>query len=313
MGNKSGFKMRMAVCLLAVFFIFVCNPVKANAETLYVNAENGNAVQVLDEAALFSADDIAEIAEGLKSFTAFGNALVATTGVNDHATVKQLAVSFYDRAFGISEGAVFLIDMDDREIYLYTEGDLYKKLSVKRAMAITDNVYKYASNEKYGECAKQAFAQATRVLEGGRIAEKLKYWGNGMLALILSLMVNYTILRRTSYIKHDGEEDTKLCTDLLKLTFLEEKSIEDRKKKSPDMRLAGTSWGGRYSSFGNYGDDSDNSSYSGSSSYSDSSSHSGSSSSYTGGSGSYSTGSSGRGSSSGGSSGHHGGGAGHRF
>lgn len=287
------------ICMVTLFLLMmVFPPVILSAST--AESSKSYEVKIIDDASLFSEEDMTKIRKEIEPFTEFGNALVATADKNGAGTVQKLAIQYYDQAFGTEDGAVLLIDMKDREIYWYTEGSLYKKLSVKRAMDITDNVYQYASKKDYALCAEKAFGEATTVMLGGKIAQKMKYYGNALLALILAFFINYIWARKTSFIRSEIEDENRSYRQDMKIvvtnkTFSGKETKESYAYKMREERK-------RQSSYGGYSD-----SYSGSSS---SYSSGNSSSSYSSGSSSSSFSS---GSSSSSSSSHHGGGAGHRF
>lgn len=296
--------------VITVFLVFGAsfNSVKAEAvHSSDESADTGYDVCIIDDASLFSETEKDELLKALKPFTEYGNALVATASVNDCATVKQLAIKYYDKAFGTEDGAVFLFDMDNREIYWYTEGSLYDSISVKSAMVITDNVYSYASDGDFVKCAGQAFDMAVTVIKGGRIRQSMKLYGNALLAVILAIFINYVIARRTSFIRanYQSEEDIQSNMELKQLSSTE---ISTSANKTVGKKWFGSvpTYSGNYSSSdldSSYSSDSGSSYSLGSSdnSYSSGSSHS------AGSGGSYSSGGSGS------SSSHRGGGAGHRF
>ncbi|MDO4977172.1 MAG: TPM domain-containing protein [Eubacteriales bacterium] len=292
---------RLSLILLTLFMMIAIvfwQTSDVNAAS-YQNKETGFTAKIMDDADLFTEKEEKELTKAMADFTEFGNALLATSNSNNFDTVKKLAVDYYDKAFGIEDGAVFLFDMDNREIYWYTEGDLYDVLSVKSAMAITDNVYTYATKGDFVTCAKEAFIQAASVVRGEGIAQKMKYYGNALLALILALFANYILLRKTSFIRPKEEIKTELYESKKEFLDMEKKLTGQRTKElaafASDPFFSSGSSSSSYSSGSSYS--------SASSSYSSSSSSSSSRSSSSGSSSSHSSG----------SSSHRGGGAGHRF
>ena len=89
-------------------------------------------------------------------------------------------------------GTVFLIDMSQRYIYIFSDGNNYKMITRAKSETITDNVYKYAVKEQYYQCAEKAYNQMYTVLEGGKIAEPMKYISNTLLSLMhYQLILHY--------------------------------------------------------------------------------------------------------------------------
>lgn len=300
-----------SLMVLMILFIFMgtlwTKPVKAETGNLpsresiepdYIDPETGYGLAILDEAGLFTYDETVDLIAEMMDFLQYGNAVVATTNENPFTSVQDLAIDYYDKVFGIKMGVIFLIDMDDREIFWYSEGHMYDQLSVKSAMAITDNVYSYAVDGEYAACCEEAFRQAVTVIKGGHIANSMKYIGNAFAAILLALFLNYAYARKTSYIRPamDAKPEALYIKgqdmQIVKATFT--KDVTHMRPRS--SFYAGSSFGNSYSS--------------GSSSYSSGGWSGSSGSSYSG--GSHSSSSSSRSSSSS-SSGHSGGGAGHRF
>lgn len=289
--KRNKWAVSLITVLLCTFFLSLS--VQADMEeAIYRDPDTGYGIALVDDAALFTEEEEVTIMAEMLDFLEFGNAMVATTGENPFSGVQALAIDYYDRYFGTEQGAIFIIDMADREIFWYTEGDLYKSLSIKSAMAITDNVYTYAVDGDYAGCCEEAFSQAVTILHGGIVMNKMKYAGNALLALILAVLLNYAYARKTSFIRPEVKEKEKLYTVKQQLMYEKHNFIREVVTQIPKRQS--TSWGSSYSG----------SSYGGSS-------YSGGSSSWSSGSSSHSSSSSSSRSSS--SSGHSGGGAGHRF
>ena len=85
--------------------------------------------------------------------------------------------------------------MDNREIYLCTNGAIYKTVTSAYANTITDNVYRYASKSQYGNCATQTFVQINTLMGGAKIAQPMKYVSNALLALFFAFMFNYFFIK----------------------------------------------------------------------------------------------------------------------
>ena len=96
--------------------------------------------------------------------------------------------------FGTDSGTLFVIDMDQRNIWIHSDGAVYEVITTAYANTITDNVYRYASKGDYYGCASEAFRQIHELLRGRRIAQPMKYISNALLALILALLVNYGLV-----------------------------------------------------------------------------------------------------------------------
>lgn len=106
----------------------------------------------------------------IKPITNHGNVAFVSVDYNYDST-EDYANEVYSDLFDEDDGTLFLIDMDNRMIYIRSDAKLNQKITEAYANTITDNVYRFASKEEYFECANQAFEQIYKVLEGEKIAQ----------------------------------------------------------------------------------------------------------------------------------------------
>lgn len=181
--------------------------VEASKEELfYQDATTGYQAILQDEAGLLSASETELLLEQMKKLTAYGNVAFISTNYNSN-TASYYAESRYRGLFGRDSGTVFLVDMDNRMLYIFSDGAMYKVITKGYANTITDNVYRYATDEQYYTCASAVFEQEFTLLEGNRIFQPMKYTSNILLALVLSAILNYGLVRLLSHTKTPSEED----------------------------------------------------------------------------------------------------------
>ena len=123
-----------------------------------------------------------------------GVAFVSTIDTGGLATKEYARQKCYE-FFGSDSGSVFLIDMQNRIIYIFSNGKIYETVTNEKATIITDNIYKHAKNGDYYKCAVSAFEQELTLLGGGRIARPMKYISNALIAIVAGLLINYFIVR----------------------------------------------------------------------------------------------------------------------
>lgn len=123
--------------------------------------------RVFDEAGLFSAEERAELEEAVEGYrkdTGMDMAVVTTDNA-EGKTARDFADDFYEeKNFGTDEiksGVLFLIDMDNREIWISTDGHMIDILTDARLDEILDKVYEYLPEEDYAGAAG-AFVSETR-------------------------------------------------------------------------------------------------------------------------------------------------------
>ena len=190
-------KIILPVIAVLLFLIgsFIFTAVPAHAEG------SGRAV-ISDDADLLTDDEEAKLFDVMQPVTAYGNiAFKSVASGKNPTTADAFAKSYYQDTFGLTDGAVFLIDMDNRKIYIYCQDAFYQTITSSRSETITDNVYKYASRGEYYECAAEAFREINTLIEGGKIAQPMKYASNALLALILALLINFVVIRVVTRLK----------------------------------------------------------------------------------------------------------------
>lgn len=173
---------------------------------VYYNETTNYRVVVLDVAGLLSETEKGMLVGQISEITDYGNAAFVTIESNSRSA-GGFAESCYSSLFGTESGILFLIDMDNREIWIYCDGEIYRTITKSYANTITDNVYTYASKGAYYQCASKAFEQAYTLLEGRRISQPMKYICNALLALIGALLFNFGIVWLNSGLKKTKENE----------------------------------------------------------------------------------------------------------
>ena len=195
-------KISASVIIMLVLTAFIASAVVTWAGGLqYEEDVNGNKIVIADDAGLLSESDRESLAESMRKVAQYCNVLLLTTDVNN-TSQENYAWQRGSEIFGSSASfTVFLIDMDNRQIYIGSTADIRKTLSTARTHTITDNVYKMASRGDYAGCARTAFDQMFTVLDGGNIPEPMKIIGCALIALIGGLTVCYMIMSSAGKIK----------------------------------------------------------------------------------------------------------------
>ncbi|MBQ6105191.1 MAG: TPM domain-containing protein [Lachnospiraceae bacterium] len=181
-------KIWLIICISAVMLLLAgCGNHEKPTEPGKVIIEDG--------AGLISASDEEYLIGEMEKLTEYGNIALVTINEN-YKTTDVYAELEYEKLFGRTSGALFLIDMDRREIYLEVGGYIGDVISSGKARTITDNVYRYASRGEYWKCARDTFDQVKTLMEGGRIAQTMKYVSNAFIAVLIALLGNFILLRR---------------------------------------------------------------------------------------------------------------------
>ena len=91
-----------------------------------------------DDADLFQGNT-AELEQVMKEITAYGHVAVLTTAHNS-GSARSYAKNMLRELFGNDSSTVFLIDMDNREIYIYSDGAMYRYLNGTKANLMSSTV-----------------------------------------------------------------------------------------------------------------------------------------------------------------------------
>ena len=174
--------------------------------TVYTNNETGYRVVIEDDAQLLTDDEKSQLAETMKDITPYGDVAFKSIDYNPYNTETYIE-RYYNSIFGTGSGTVFLIDMDNRNIWIYSDGSIYSTITTAYANVITDNVYTYASDRDYFTCANKAFIQETALLQGRRISQPMKYISNALLAIAIAILINYFIVRQTSRVRKASDNE----------------------------------------------------------------------------------------------------------
>ena len=169
----------------------------ALAVTTQTNEETGFEAVIDDPAGLLDSSEVSGVLESMIPVTDYANVGFVTyaAGGSDSSTAKTKAEKWGDARFGRSSAyTVFMIDMKTRRLAIYSSKSVYSLLTTAKANTITDNVYKLASKGDYAACAKKAFSQIARVMQGETISQTMKYVSNIFLAIICSILITYMFI-----------------------------------------------------------------------------------------------------------------------
>lgn len=185
---------------LSVLVSFLTTRTVLAAETHYTNPKTGYTVILEDDAGLLTQAEERELLAEMKSITEFGNVAFKSIDTN-YSSTASYAREYYHDHFGQSSGTLFLIDMDNRNLYIFSDGAVYRVVTTSRAETITDNIYRMASRGEYFDCAKEAYSEIYAILNGNQIAQPMKYISNALLAVLLALLANFILINTVSRLK----------------------------------------------------------------------------------------------------------------
>ena len=196
--------------------------VEQNTEIIETNDDLKYQLIIEDDANLLSNDEIVMLKEKMKPLLDFGNIAFKTIDKNPFSSADSYARDYYHNKFNMESGTLLLIDMDTRNIYIFSDGYNYNIITRDKAYIITDNVYQYATNERYYRCAYEAFDQINKLLNGGKILEPMRYASNIVISITLGAFVAFFIaVKMTSSKKVSEKEILKMMNSHLILNSIE--------------------------------------------------------------------------------------------
>lgn len=159
-----------------------------------------------DDANLLTEMQEHELGWTMQKVNAYGHAAFVSVRENT-LSAEEYARNCYTTLFGTQSGTLFLIDMDNRMLWIHSDGEVYNVVTTAYAETITDNVYRYASNGEYYECATEVYREIFALLQGQKIAQPMKYISNTLLAMILALLINFGLVCYFTRLKKPSEAD----------------------------------------------------------------------------------------------------------
>lgn len=150
----------------------------ASAGTLTVEAADN---RIFDEAGLFTEEEKTELQELVDEVTERINMdlTVVTTEDALGKTSEQFAEDYYEEGgFGTDKdhsGALCLIDMDNRELFISTEGEMIRYITDDRVESIMDDAIGYISSGEYARGMEVMIGEVDGFVEQGIVSGQYNY------------------------------------------------------------------------------------------------------------------------------------------
>lgn len=234
------------ILICAVLFIcsFTGLGVKALADE---NTVEIYPVLIIDEADILTPEEEEILFPYMTVLENYGNIIFRTVTLENGADYEKNSEDFYYENFKNEPGVIFQIDMGNRKLTLSASTGMNDVLAGERD-SIVDNVYRYASDEDYLNCAIKCFDQINVVYNDGVIAHKMKYIDNAILAVLLSLIVNFVVIFATERKKSGNTQMLSAVNAVIAIEGVKIKKGKVTKEYSPVS--SGSSYSGGGSSGG---------------------------------------------------------------
>ena len=182
------------IIILFVILLFVFLPVRAKDTVV---TENGYQIVIRDDAGLLSDSEEKKLIEDMRPITEYGNVAFVSGSVYNMET-STYAKQVYKQLFGETSGMVFVIDMGNRNIWIYSQDDVYKVINRGYANTITDNVYRYASREEYYACNRTGEELLKKAVENGQAKSQNPRLDVGLLVSGLWGCIEQVLLKKSN-------------------------------------------------------------------------------------------------------------------
>ena len=248
---------KLVIAALAVMLIpIVIDLVMPETEFNSSVAAPEDLIVIMDSADLLTEEEEKELYSHMLPVTAYGGAAFYTN--DSHVSSAQdFAREKYRENFGRKSGTIFVIDMYNRYLYIFSDGRIYDTVTKAKAETITDNVYLYARSGDYLECAEKTFDQIAAILDGNKIPQPMKHISNALLAMALSLVAVFIVTNAKTRMKK--EDELQVYSEMVQRKFtlgspLRTQLIESRKSRHVESSsYSGGGSSGGYSSGGGGG------------------------------------------------------------
>lgn len=140
-----------------------------------------NTTYVIDDAGLFSESEINAINDKIEQLQADTNMgyIVVTTEDAEGKSSQEYADDTYEASgVGIGDdysGMLYLIDMDNREICISTEGQMIRYLTDDRIESILDSAFNDVADGNYDDSALTVLEDAEDYIEEGIVSDQHNY------------------------------------------------------------------------------------------------------------------------------------------
>lgn len=188
---------RFVLGLMAAALLFTPVDVHAAASNIYI----------ADDADILSDEDESEVLEYLETLNSNTKYVVATTSESSMDTTDEKLFDYYTSQYSnYDDGVAFIIDMDERVIWMSGYGKYQRSISSADATDITDNIYRYASKGDYKTCILKAFNQADTLTNKGFILRPMRIIVAFLLAIIIGFLFSFFMaMSERSKVKMDSK------------------------------------------------------------------------------------------------------------
>lgn len=190
--------------------------------------------KVYDFADLFTDSEEEKLYNEAKTFIDKYNMdfAIVTISKNNKSSEVSYSDDFYDYNDFDSNGLLFLIDMDNRQIYMSTSGTAIKMYTDNRIDYLMDQVYKYMTDKEYYEGTSKYISFLSSLAAKGYPSSSESFVSNGQILLysliasfVITLIVMIVLVKKNKLVRKANEAKAYLIDDSVKVDVVEERLI----------------------------------------------------------------------------------------
>ena len=210
-------------------------------------------IVIEDDANLLTEEEKLKLMDDMSPMAEYGNIIFKSIDNNPYYDTAEFAKNYYRNTYGNANGTVLLIDMANRIVYIFSEGDNYDIITRSKAEIITDNIYRYLGNQEYYDGAKEAYLEMYQIMNGYKIAEPMRYASNVVISLVVAFLINFIMIMITcSNRKSNQSEVAKGLEMAVAINSFQALSNGTHKVYSPVTTDSGGGSSGGFSSSGGH-------------------------------------------------------------
>ncbi len=164
---------------------------------------------------------------------------IVTIDENDKSSEVAYADDFYDYNDFSSNGLLFLIDMDNRQIYMSTSGTAIGMYNDNRIEYLMDKVYQYMTDKEYYEGTSKYISLLSSLAEKGYPSSSESFVSNGTVLLysliasfVVTLIVMIVLVLKNKLVRKANEAKAYLIDDSVKVNVVEERLVSTHTTKT---------------------------------------------------------------------------------
>ena len=204
-------------------------------------------VYIGDYADLLTDEEENELYYVMEEGTGSGNMVFMTIDDSEGYASKDYIEVVYQTTdvFKGTDAVIYLIDMDNRLLWITGYGSLKKLVTPDYANLITDNVYKYAKSEDYATCAITGYRQIIQRISGARVSGALRGVGNLCIAVIIAEVLCFTFAYLSSAARK--AKDREILDNVERIINIQNPSVKKTSTKKiydPPSKSSSSGGGG---------------------------------------------------------------------